>query len=360
MSNLNIAIVTDIPSPYQVELFDELNKKFGGRISVIYFRIIAESRYWVTPVISHNHCIIEGGGGGQAEAWVRSHGLVVFSGYRHPVVRDLIRIRQNSGRPWAFWGERPGFHFPGLAGRLYRRWAQAELYRSRAPIWGIGQWAVDGYRSELGGDRAFFNVPYFSNLEPFFRIPRDQGPGNCRRFLFSGQFIKRKGIDLVVSSFENLLNEGISAELHLVGGGPLEKKLTRIVSGFKDKVHFHGRKQWHQLAEIYAHADILCAPSRYDGWGMIVPEALAAGMPVISSDRTGAARELIDPSNGWLVRANDADELCAAMKAAAVLSTDHWKAMSESARRAAARQHVKAGATRFWQAAEATIESWQK
>ena len=140
----------------------------------------------------------------------------------------------------------------------------------------------------------------------------------------------------------------------------MEKNITRTVSGFKDKVHFHGKKQWHQLAEVYANADFLCAPSRYDGWGMIVPEALAAGMPVISSDRTGAARELIDPSNGWLVQAGDADELCAAMKSAAVLGTDRWKAMSASARRAGAGQHVKAGAKRFWRAAETTIESWQK
>jgi glycosyltransferase involved in cell wall biosynthesis len=109
-----------------------------------------------------------------------------------------------------------------------------------------------------------------------------------------------------------------------------------------------GFVDWQALAPVYASAHILCVPSRHDGWGLVVPEGLAAGLPTISTDRTGAALDLIKPRhNGWLVRAGDADELSRAMIQAATLNEDEWSAMSRRARASVADHSLANGASRL-------------
>jgi len=357
---VRVVVVTDIPSPYQVELFDAIANLKGWNLKVIYVRRSATERMWETIPISHNHCFLVDTVSSEVSSEITACDLAVFSGYRPAELGRLIILRNRSQKAWAFWGERPGYRFRGWLGYRYRAWALRELRSSRAPVWGIGEWAVDGYRSELGEERCFFNVPYFSNLGPFFAIERRFERDNCR-FLFSGSFIRRKGVDLVVAAYCQLIKEGFNIELHLLGSGPLENTLKRrLWSSFPCKVRLHGFKQWRDLAPVYADADVLCVPSRYDGWGLVVAEGLAAGMPVISTDSTGAARELIEPRNGWIVPGGNEAALLSAMRSAATLGIDRRKMMSQYARQMARRQDIGPGVKRFAQAAEMTIEAWTR
>src|SRR5262249_42056622 len=164
---------------------------------------------------------------------------------------------------------------------------------------------------------------------------------------------------VLVSAFSRLMADRIDAELHLLGAGPLEKELETRYDAFRDRVQIYGFKQWNELCTVYARADVLCVPSRYDGWGLVVPEGLAAGMPVISTDCTGAARELINSQNGWILPAGNEDALYEALKSAAALDADRRRMMSEHARRAAIRQDIEAGVQRFSSAALETVEHWQ-
>jgi glycosyltransferase involved in cell wall biosynthesis len=355
-----MGILTDIPSPYQVELFNALARLDGWRVSVIYIRRTASDRAWETQPISHEYRLLYETSIAEHSQRMDNCDLVVFSGYRPARVGRLIKLRDRTGKPWAFWGERPGFRFSGWLGRWYRAWALRHIRFSQVPIWGIGEWAIDGYKSELGATHRYYNVPYFSDLSPYLAIERSAASSAHRcRFLFSGSFVPRKGVDLLISAFARLLSDGIDAELHLVGGGPLEPMLKEKSASFSEKVVLHGFKQWNELSSVYAQADVLCAPSRYDGWGLVVVEGLAAAMPVISTDRTGAARELVEPRNGWLIPAGDEAALISAMKAAATLNADQRGTMSTSARDTARRQSIDAGVQRFARAAEATIREWR-
>ena len=49
-------------------------------------------------------------------------------------------------------------------GGLFRQFSLRPLHRTKVPIWGIGQFAIDGYAREFGRERLFINLPYFSNL----------------------------------------------------------------------------------------------------------------------------------------------------------------------------------------------------
>ena len=340
-----------------MQLFDAVAELSDLTVRVIYVRRSAPDRQWDAMPISHEHCFLGEASSSQVNSWINDCDLAVFGGYRPAEAGRLISLRHRNGGAWAFWGERPGFHLSGWAGSLYRTWALPQLRYSRAPVWGIGHWAIDGYRSELGTDRRFFNVPYYSNLNPYFAIERHFDHERPSRFLFSGSFILRKGIDLVASAFNRLVREGYDVELNLVGAGPLEHSLRSKLASVSSRVQMHSFKQWHELASVYARADILVVPSRYDGWGLVVPEGLAAGMPVISTYSTGAARDLIEPDNGWIIPAGDEQALFLAMKSAATLKKDRWKEMSDNARRVGRSQHVDSGARRFTQIARATVAS---
>ncbi|MEY2859189.1 MAG: hypothetical protein RLZZ74_3502, partial [Cyanobacteriota bacterium] len=106
-------------------------------------------------------------------------------------------------------------------------------------------------------------------------------------------------------------------------------------------------------------ADILCVPSRYDGWGMVIPEGLAAGLPVIGTDSTGAAIELIkDSHNGWLIDTDSEEALYEAMFQAVKLSSEELANYSQAARDRAESHSLTQGVERFEQAATETLQQF--
>ena len=172
---LNVVIITYIPSPYQVELFNAIALSGKFDLRVVYLQSncdVPVARHWQQPEIQHDHVILGDGSKEQIEQYIDSCDLVVFNYYRHPLITQLIDRCLALDLPWCFWGERPGYQHPGLLGKLYRRWKLARLHRSAVPIWGVGIWGIDGYRSEFG-DRHYFNLPYFSNLSRFTASTRN-------------------------------------------------------------------------------------------------------------------------------------------------------------------------------------------
>jgi glycosyltransferase involved in cell wall biosynthesis len=342
---VKVFVLTDCPSPYQVELFNEIETQGECALEVGYLRSRDPDRKWKSSAICHSSIELDGPSSGMSEAReaVRKADLVVFNYYRHPHAEQLIDERVTAGGPWCFWGERPGFHAPAWAGRLLRQWKLSKLHASAAPIWGIGKFAVDGYRKEFGSQRAYFNLPYFSDLQRFSVAEREERVE--RVFLFSGSLIARKGVDLLARAFVRLVSEVDHVRLRIVGEGELRDGVAQTLGPVERCVEFVGFKDWHELPGEYTPADVLCVPSRYDGWGLVVPEGLASGLPVIATDRMGAALEFIETGrNGWLVRAGNEDALLGAMREAAMIDLE---GMRERARESVGGHSLRVGAGRF-------------
>ena len=350
---MKVLVLTDCPSPYQVELFNEIEAQGECALEVAYLRSRDPDRQWRSSEIRHTSVELNGGMS-RARETARAADLVVFNYYRHANAERLIDERTASGGPWCFWGERPGFHQPAWAGRLLRRWKLAKLHASSVPIWGIGKFAIDGYRKEFGAERAYFNLPYFSDLERFDVPAREEK--SERTFLFSGSLIERKGVDLVATAFVRLAREVANVRLRIVGDGELRESLVQTLRPVSERVEFVGFKDWGELPLEYARADVLCVPSRYDGWGLVVPEGLASGLPVIASDRMGAALEFVESGrNGWLVGAGDEEALLAAMREAASMPLGD---MRRRARESVSEHTLQNGAGRFLEYGQRVISQW--
>lgn len=354
----DLVIIATTPSPYQAELFDALEAAGEFRLRVIYMVRQHADRLWELPELRHDHVVWTDGATARETARnaVAQADLVVFAWYAQAAARALMRQRARSGRPWAYWGERPGFRGWKWLGKIRRRIQLAPLYASSAPIWGMGSWAVRAWRQEFGSNRSYHNVPYFSDLRRF-SPPAKQGPRPVRRFLYSGALIHRKGVDLLVDAFAELVQNRPQVRLDIIGAGPLADMVRRSLARCPSQARVLGFRQWADLPASYHEADVLIAPSRYDGWGLIVPEGLAAGLPVIATDQMGAALELIRPgTNGWIVPAGDLPALSQAMATAADLPDSALSQMSAAAMGSVAHHTLADGALAFSRAARAALQ----
>jgi glycosyltransferase involved in cell wall biosynthesis len=151
---------------------------------------------------------------------------------------------------------------------------------------------------ELGADLDLFHPP----------ADRERRKGRIR-FVFAGAAIRRKGIDLLIAAFDRIATEGYAAELRLVGP-PIETVPTSLSAG----VQVIGTVDQTMLAEELRNADCLVLPSRHDSFGMVVPEALASGTPVLVSDMVGAQSLVTPGRTGWIVTTNDLNSLAAQMR----------------------------------------------
>ena len=138
---------------------------------------------------------------------------------------------------------------------------------------------------------------------------RHESIGAPVRLTFIGQCIKRKGADLLLEALGKLRQLGW--ELDIVGDGAdrlaLEKQSSRL--GLQDQVHFLGSRPNAEAMRILEASDLLVLPSRWDGWGAVVNEALIRGIPVVCSDRCGAADLLGQRERGAVFKASSVAEL---------------------------------------------------
>jgi glycosyltransferase involved in cell wall biosynthesis len=356
---VKVLVLTDCPSPYQVELFNEIESQGDCSLEVAYLRSRDPSRQWKATEIRHAAIELDGPGDEvtRARESARAADLVVFNYYRHANAERLIGERAQLRTPWCFWGERPGFHQPAWAGRLLRKWKLSKLHASPVPIWGIGKFAVDEYRREFGARRAYFNLPYFSDLKRFTNSGRREH--SERTFLFSGSLIHRKGVDLLAAAFVEVAREFSWVRLQVIGDGELRELLEHALRPVRERVEYVGFREWDELPEAYASADVLCVPSRYDGWGLVVPEGLASGLPVIATDRMGAALEFVETGrNGWLIPAGDQSVLVKAMREAAVLPASELDQLGRYARESVSAHTLPNGAARFMCCAREAVTGW--
>jgi glycosyltransferase involved in cell wall biosynthesis len=130
--------------------------------------------------------------------------------------------------------------------------------------------------------------------------------------LYVGSFIERKGLDALLRAFASAAGETPALRLALAGGGDQEASLRALAAqlGVAERVTWLPFRQQVELWELYACADFFILPTRRDTFGVVVVEAMAAGLPVLCSRHAGAARDLVtDGKNGWVVDPENKTEL---------------------------------------------------
>ena len=122
-----------------------------------------------------------------------------------------------------------------------------------------------------------------------------------------GQFIHRKGYDVLMEAAARLPeNVGI----YIVGGMPTEEYRALHEKLGLQHLHFSGFMRREQLQDYYGASDLFVLPTREDIWGLVIQEAMAFGLPVVTTDRCVAGLELVqDGVSGYIVPTEDPETL---------------------------------------------------
>lgn len=133
------------------------------------------------------------------------------------------------------------------------------------------------------------------------------------RFVLAvGQFIHRKGFDVLIRAAAQLPPD---VGVHIVGDRPTAEYVRLRDDLNASNVHFHRFATPAELRRYYDAADVFALPTRHDNWGLVVGEAMARGLPVVTTSACIAGRELVDDGvNGRLVPADDVPALAQALR----------------------------------------------
>lgn len=158
----------------------------------------------------------------------------------------------------------------------------------------------------------------YEHYDPFFQPtviynpltlePGTPSEGKSKRFLAIGRFSHRhKGFDLLIEAFHRFAQQNRDWALDIVGEGEEQELYERMINQYqlKDRIIIHPFT--HQIQSYYSQAQIYVLSSRWEGFGLVLVEAMAHGLPVISSDLP-TSREIMG-NTGIFFRNGDVGEL---------------------------------------------------
>lgn len=256
---------------------------------------------------------------------------------RFPIVHAVQRARQDRGRTHIVGGLWSGAVVESVLltlmvlGAHYFIYSESPDPRIPLPLWkrtiltplgkqivsrangilSISHFAENYFRSYGAEVSSIFPFGYFRSLpHPLARSTRTKIKKRID-LVFVGQLIQRKGVDLLLAASEPVLATHDNVFLQFIGTGKDEDKLRNWVSEKKLShcVSFEGSLEPRKIIRRISEADLLVLPSRWDGWGMVINEALMASVPVMVSDMCGAADLIKDGVNGFIFKSEDADDL---------------------------------------------------
>jgi glycosyltransferase involved in cell wall biosynthesis len=316
-----VAFLSVVPSPYQRDIFAALARREDVDLRVDYLEAAAPDSPWPEKALPAYSRILRGFWFpiGTARCHVnvplpdyRDREVVVLNTMMSVTAQWLMRVGLR-GRRWVFWGERLAERAP--SGRNAWHGKLTAPLHGAAAIVGIGSLAERQYSKRFPEPRHYC-IPYHCELEGFLTARRPARESGEIVFLFCGQMIARKGLDHLLKAFAAVAGRHSAARLLLVGReAELPGLLEGLPDGVRARIEYGGFQPPEKLPGVFARADVFVLPSRYDGWGVVVNQAIGAGLPVICSDAVGAGYDLVEAGvNGVLFPVGDVAALGGCME----------------------------------------------
>ncbi len=127
------------------------------------------------------------------------------------------------------------------------------------------------------------------------------------------RLVPEKGLDVLIHAVAEAGDPRLL--LALAGSGPELERLEDLAHVRGARLTLAGDLEWERIVEAYVAADVFSLLSEREPWGVVVNEAAACGLPLVLSDRVGAAHDLLrDGENGFLVAAGDVDAAASALR----------------------------------------------
>jgi len=319
----NILVVTNIPSYHQVDLFNEIAK--NDEISLMVFYLIKKTvdRHWEKEFeLTHNHKFLKTNYISQKRGLYYNLSIlkelksvnpdvIVLTQYANLTQQFILYFNWlfKSKVKLIFWSEKPGIPFyeaPIIKARGLRQIFRfltlfPIIKNNNIRIWGIGKKAVEYYSNLVTSDVR--NFPYFLNICRFLNS-ESRNFSKKIKVLYAGKFNDRKGFDILLEYLENSENEFLNNfEFTLIGTGDYIKRVKKL--SLRNNIEFVPFVERQAMPKYFSASDVFLFPGRYDGWGMVINEAMANGLIVVSTPYVGAVEDLIEDEKNGLVIEGD-------------------------------------------------------
>ncbi|OGX15718.1 MAG: hypothetical protein A2166_03040 [Omnitrophica WOR_2 bacterium RBG_13_41_10] len=338
---IKVIILTETISPYRIPVFNEIAQNLKEQFLVLFlgktekrqrWKIYKERikfRYEVLPNILFQKK-------GSTPYFFNptifyklikySADTVIVSGYYQPSSFFTIAYTRLFRKPLILWCESTRYderyNHPMI--EAYKRW----FVRNCAGYIVPGKASFE-YLILLGAEPKKIHLApnavdndYFTQASDKYREDQEQfrqSKGYPKKvFLYVGHLIDQKGISDLLKAFQILSKEQPHLGLVLIGNGEGEKRYRNFCRDNQIKnVFFEGFVHQETLPRYYAVADIFILPTHTDRWGLVLNEAMASKLPVISSSVAGAAGDLIiNGENGYTYEKGNIEELMETLKKA--------------------------------------------
>lgn len=366
---VQMAIVSNEPTPYRVHVLNRLARELSDvTVHNIFTHTISNpSMPWemqirpeVNPVFFPRHHLTAQ----RPMSWrsiplflaVRKYliesqaRMIILLGYNDLTRMLLMGWARRQGIPIILAGDSNVFaegRVPfrtRLIKRLYVRWVLRRIH-------GLMPMGTCG--------RAFFRLYYDHNLpeflfpyEPDYENLKKQDPEKVaqfcakfnldpqrKRLLYCGRLIGVKRVDDLIHAFARLAAARPDWDLVIAGDGPLRKELEHnIPAMLRPRVKWVGFLQFDQIVQAYYACHALVHPSEFEPWGLVINEAVACNLPVITTSVVGSAVELVRHGrNGMIVPPRSIEALTEAilyvtagdrhleMRAQCAAALDYWR-----------------------------------
>ena len=333
-----VLFITNYAAPYRVHFFDELGKYmdvtvlFSDPVEQVTHRSKdwfedSQGGYHAVQLRSVKHTRNDENLCPDVISWLKKpYDAVVVSGYSSPTVILAMAYMKLHRIPF----------YMEVDGGLIREESSLKYRLKKTLVSLPDRWLSTGeyttrYLTHYGAQAEKVSVYPFSSLyraDILDRIPSQQEKADIRRelgisekkvVLSIGQFIHRKAFDILIQSAAALDSD---TGIYIIGGSPTQEYLKLCQEYNVKNVHFLDFMKKEKLIHYYKAADLFVLPTREDIWGLVINEAMAFGLPIVTTDRCVAGLELVqDGENGYIVPVEDVQALAQRMKD--VLRGDH-------------------------------------
>lgn len=355
MKNRKTALLTEIISPYRIPVFNAIAEEMGEQFKVFFFGETEKRRNWgiqrkkikVNYEVLPGICLQKAGGIPYFlnptviyRLWKFNTDVIISGGYQHPSSFLALFYAKLFNKRLILWVESNWYDQRSnfILKEIYKRWFVRNCTEYVVP----GKASFE-YLTMLGAsprkiwvapntvDNTFFSKvseKVRSSIEDF----KSQKGYPEKVILYVGRLIDQKGILDLLKVFKMLSDNNAHIGLVLIGTGKDETKYKRFCNDKKlTNVFFEGFIPQSQLPIYYAAANVFVLPTYSDTWGLVLNEAMACKLPVISSDVAGASQDLIhEGKNGYIFRKGDINALFGFLKQ--ILNQDMEKMGEESLR----------------------------
>ncbi len=146
-------------------------------------------------------------------------------------------------------------------------------------------------------------------------------------YLFVGRLVELKGLHQLLDAWKEANLQ--DATLLIAGDGPQRQELEEFSQQNNLSVVFAGNVDYTQIAIYYRAANVFIIPTLQDNWSLVVPEAMACGLPIACSKLNGCWPELVKPENGWVFDPLDKENTIRMLRTISTLNTRELQTMGQ-------------------------------